>query len=122
MGEMPVTWGGPVWTVAPLKDTSCITHGPAELNDVEAEYEPAKATTASCAMSPSGDVIILFTNGDPAEELAVETILAANRSSLAVVVTNDPLLEVLLFPEPAAATSCGLTVSMPLYSRILMSG
>src|SRR5690348_2396471 len=73
-------------------------------------------------MSPSGDVISRLVNPEPAPAVTVLTTLAANSRSVGFVVVAAPLLEVALLPVLAAAMSTGLFGSVPLYSRIRMSG
>jgi uncharacterized membrane protein len=49
-------------------------------------------------------------------------VLAPTKRSAALLVVTVPLLVVELLPEAAATTSTGLVGSIPLYSRIRMSG
>jgi hypothetical protein len=72
-------------------------------------------------MSASGIVSILCVKLVPGPLVTVCTMFpATNRSAALVVVTELEVLERPL-PEEAAVTSRGLTVSIPLYSKILMS-
>ncbi len=57
----------------------------------------------------------------PGALVNVATMLAAKSRSLALVVATAAVLLVALEPVRAAVTSTGLTVSMPLYSRMRIS-
>jgi hypothetical protein len=72
-------------------------------------------------MSPSGLVVNRSVNPLPAM-LDDWTVLPATNKSAAAVVCKLTLLLVALFPIAPANVSTGLTVSMPLYSKIRMSG
>ncbi len=78
-------------------------------------------TTRSSAMSPSGFVSNRWVNPLPGPEVFVRTMLAPIKRSIALLVIIAPLLLAALFPVAPAPTSRGLTGSIPLYSKILMS-
>jgi hypothetical protein len=67
-------------------------------------------------------VIIRGANPLPALIVHVATQLAPSNRSVAFVVVTTPLLVAELLPAAPTNTSTGLSVSMPLYSRILISG
>jgi hypothetical protein len=50
------------------------------------------------------------------------TVLAPIKRSEAFLVVTESVLVVALFPVELTTTSTGLSGSIPLYSRILMSG
>ena len=58
----------------------------------------------------------------PAPDVDVRTVVAATSKLFVSVVATSPLLLVMLFPAPALITSTGRAGSIPLYSRIRMSG
>src|ERR1700694_4484517 len=73
-------------------------------------------------MSESGTVIILLVKPEPGPGVPVCTRLVPIIRSLGLVVVTAPLEADALLPEAAAVTSRGFVVSIPLYSRIRMSG
>jgi hypothetical protein len=58
----------------------------------------------------------------PGPVVPVDTMLAPSNKSVAFVVLTAPLLVNLLVPVPATNVSTALTGSIPLYSKIRMSG
>ena len=73
-------------------------------------------------MSPSGLVRSLWVKPVPGVRVDVATIFAPINRSEALVVVTAPLLLVVLLPFAPTLTSSGLTGSIPLYSRIRISG
>jgi hypothetical protein len=73
-------------------------------------------------MSPSGLVSKRCVNPPPAPLVKVCTVLAPIKRSEAFLVVTESVLVVTLFPVELTTTSTGLSRSIPLYSRILMSG
>ena len=107
---------------AALKATTCITHEPAAANCAVAWNVPVAVTTSSSAISPSGLVITREVYPVPGADVLVETVLAPTNKSFAFVVVMAPLSVVELLPVAAPATSRGLLMSDPLYSRMRISG
>ena len=60
-------------------------------------------------------------NPGAAVAVLVQTVSAATSRSFALVVVSGPASAVALLPTAAELPSSGLTVSTPLYSRILTS-
>ena len=79
-----------------LKVAICMIHGPEEVNVAVALLLPAVVTTLSSAISPSGDVMSREVKPLPAALVVVATMLAANISSLALVVGTEPLFALVL--------------------------
>ena len=79
-------------------------------------------TARSSKMSPSGFVITRLVYPLPAPLVNVCTRLAPISRSLAFVVVTEPLLLVAVLPCAPTATSRALTVSIPLYSAMRISG
>jgi hypothetical protein len=73
-------------------------------------------------MSPSGLVIIRCVSPLPGPVDPVFTMLAPTKRSLAFLVITAPLVVVALLPVESTTTSIGLPGSIPLYSKIRMSG
>src|SRR4051812_8655250 len=107
---------------AALKATICITQAPPAERVAVARYDPLAVTSLSSAMSPSGEVMIRLVKPVPAADVKVKTVFAATSRSLAFAVLIVPLSVVVAVPDAPPATSNGLLMSRPLYSRILMSG
>src|SRR5438045_1400111 len=105
---------------AARKAASCMTQSPE--SEAVAAYDPVAVTTRSSAKSESGTVMMREVNPAPAPFVVPVVISPATSRSVAVVVVIEPLLAVALVPDAPTATSNGLAVSMPLYSRIRMSG
>jgi len=99
--------------------TICMTQAPEDDNVAVALLLPVALTTLSSAISPSGAVITRDVNPLPAALFVVNTVLAPNTNSLAIVVVAAPLLGVVLLPVAPAVTS---TVFTPRYSKMRMSG
>ena len=69
-----------------------------------------------------GAVRILRVKFVPGPEVRVVTMFPATKRFDGLVVVTEPELLEELVDEEAAVTSSGLTVSIPLYSRMRMSG
>ena len=106
---------------SPSKATSCITHRP--------ELEGARGAVGTGRRNDTVFRDVAVRAGEqPLRETACRrrwssrTMLAPTNRSVALVVVTEPLLLVALFPLAPTATSRGLTGSIPLYSKIRMSG
>src|ERR1051325_8859291 len=72
-------------------------------------------------MSPSGLVMTRDVNDGPGPVVCFWTMLPPTNRSFALVVVAKPLSGLRLLPCPAAVTSTGFDVAMPLYSAMRTS-
>lgn len=106
---------------AALNVAICITQSADDVVAV-ALLLPATVVDLSSAISASGVVIMRVVNPLPGAVKCDPVVPAPKINSLAAVVVADPLLAAVPVPNAPTATSKGLAVSIPLYSKILTSG